>query len=133
MKLSGYKKDYQWFSGKASDVARHLAFAGIAIIWIFRIEGKETPSIAEGLILPLILFALALAADLLHYIIATITWGSFHRYHEKRLKGKRRDPDVTAPKYLNWPAIFLFGLKLASVIAAYVLMITYMWHMWILY
>jgi hypothetical protein len=131
MKLSAFKKDYQWFSDKASDLARHLAFAGIAVIWIFKTEGKQIPSIPAGLMLPLILFALALALDLLHYIVATIIWGSFHRYHEKIMKKKISDPDVAAPKYFNWPTLSLFGLKVASVISAYVLMIKYMWQIFI--
>ena len=38
MKLSDYRETYYEFSGKASDVTRQLAFAGIAIVWIFKIE-----------------------------------------------------------------------------------------------
>jgi hypothetical protein len=132
MKLSEYKKDYQWFSGKASDLSRHLAFAGIAVIWIFKIEGTQSPGVPKRLILPLIFFVTALGIDLLHYIVATIIWGSFHRYHERRLKGKKRDPDLTASKYFNWPALSLFSLKIILVIFAYVLMIKFMWQILVL-
>lgn len=72
MKLSDYKKDYQEFSGKASDVARQLAFAGIVLIWIFRVEGPQAQRLPEQLLLPSALLVLALGADLLQYILSTI-------------------------------------------------------------
>jgi hypothetical protein len=36
MKLQDYRNDFYLFSGKASDISRQLAFAAIAIIWIFK-------------------------------------------------------------------------------------------------
>ena len=41
MKLRNYRQTYYDYSGKASDIARQLSFAGIAIIWIFKIQ-KDT-------------------------------------------------------------------------------------------
>jgi len=35
MKLKEYKADFYELSGKASEINRQIAFAGIAIIWIF--------------------------------------------------------------------------------------------------
>lgn len=35
MTLSDYLASYYELSGKASDVSRQLAFAGIAVIWVF--------------------------------------------------------------------------------------------------
>lgn len=86
MKLSDYQKAYYEFSGKASDVARQLAFAGIALIWIFRVERPQAPRLPEQLLLPSALLVLALGADLLHYIVKTIIWGRFCRKEEKKLK-----------------------------------------------
>ena len=65
MKLSDYRNTYYEFSDKASNVGRKLAFAGIAIIWIFKIEGEGAPKIPEKLFTPSALLATALAFDLL--------------------------------------------------------------------
>ena len=35
-KLSEYKNDYYYFTGKLSEINRQIAFAGIALIWIFK-------------------------------------------------------------------------------------------------
>jgi hypothetical protein len=117
MKLSKYRETYYEFSGKASDVARQLAFAGIALVWIFRIDSRPAPSLPREL-----------ALDLLQYALAALIWGTFHRYHEKRLKDKRKDPELTAPPYFNWPAQICFLIKLVSVVIAYILIINYIWH-----
>lgn len=127
MKLCEYKKDYQWFSGKTSDVVRQLAFAGIAIIWIFKQDGKPLPAIPRELLWPTIFLALSLAADLLQYVSATIIWGSFHCYHEKKNSGDR---DIKASTKLNWPTNILFYTKIFFVVFAYALMILYIFERW---
>jgi hypothetical protein len=131
MKLSDYKKDYDALTGKASDVARHLSFAGIAIVWIFKSgEGPET-SLPKLLLLGLGLFAASLFFDLLHYVIASVVWGNFHRKQEKQLTNPADDPDLTAPAYYNWPAICLFGLKLVAVLAGYVCLVCFLAEAWL--
>ena len=66
MNLQDYRDDFYTYSGKASDISRQLAFAGIAIIWIFK---KKVPAtgltVPSELILPGILIVLALGVDLL--------------------------------------------------------------------
>jgi hypothetical protein len=129
-KLSEFKKDYQELSGKASDVARQLSFAGIAIIWIFRVNKDSGVTLNSELILPTILLCCSLACDLLQYIWGSIVWGSFHRYHEKRTDSKY-DPELTAPPILNWPSLAFFYLKLIGVILSYIFIIKYCWDIYI--
>ena len=125
MRLSDYKKDYDHLTGKASDVARQLSFAGIAIVWIFR-TGQGTDATLPGILLvSLGLFALALLSDLSLYIIASIIWGRFHRCQEKKLTDSSEDPDLEAPAWYNRPAIVLFALKLASVAVGYAILVTF--------
>ena len=126
-KLSQFKKDYQELSGKASDVARQLSFAGIAIIWIFRVNNNSGVTLNPKLILPTIFLCISLACDLLHYIYSSIVWGSFHRYHEKKKTNPQDDPDLTADPRLNWPSIAFFYLKLLGVILSYIFIIKYCW------
>jgi hypothetical protein len=129
-KLSDYMAVYYEFSGKASDVARNLAFAGIALIWLFRIENEPTPRIPPQLLPPLTLLAMSLGLDLLQYISATCVWGIFQWHHERTLKDKSQDPQLAASTWLKLPQFGFFALKLISVLAAYALIVKYAWGPW---
>lgn len=126
MKLSGYREAYEWYSGKASDVARQLALAGIGVVWVFSLESGGTKSVPQTLRQPLFLFCIALLSDLIHYVVAAISWGSFHRRHEKTLVRIGADPDLEASRWMNYPGFVLFGLKIVSVIAGFVLLLGYL-------
>jgi nicotinamide riboside transporter PnuC len=119
MKLSEYRKEYYRLSAKAGDVARQLAFAGIAIIWIFKLDSKPIPIIPESFLLPTILLACSLACDLLQYIVGTFIWGNFQWRNEKKKNDNEKNPDLTAPRYLNWPILLFFILKLSFLSLAY--------------
>jgi hypothetical protein len=102
MKLEDTRKAYQEYSKAASDVTRELAFAGIAVIWIFRITNAASgvPGIPATLHLPLVLFVVALGLDLLHYATGTVIWGTFGRFKERQ-EGVTRDTVFLAPRQLN--------------------------------
>ena len=123
MKVKDYKEDYYEFSGKLSDNSRKLAFAGIAIVCIFKQEKEGLLDLPDLLKLAMLMFAVTLSFDLLQYICQTIIWGSFHRYNEKRFS---EDYELTAPKYFNWPAIFFFGSKVIALVAGYVLVLKFL-------
>ena len=123
MLVSDYKKEYQKFSGKLSDNTRKLAFAGIAIVWIFKQGGNGTFILPDLLKLAILMFVITLSFDLLQYICQTIIWGIFHRHYEKKFKG---DYELTAPKYFNWPAIFFFWSKVIVLIAGYVFVLKFL-------
>jgi len=76
MKLDDYRETFYSYTGKASDISRQLAFAGIAIIWIFK---KDLPgaglTVPRELIVPGLLIVLALGFDLLQYCLGTVIWG----------------------------------------------------------
>jgi len=131
MKLSGYLEAYKEFSGKASDVARQLAFVGVAIIWIFKVEGPQGLMLPKQLLFPSILLVSGLAADLLQYMVATFIWDRFHRYHEKKLKEEGDAPELVAPRCLILPILIFFWLKLFLVIFAYVFLFIYIWGKWV--
>jgi len=126
VKLSDTKAAYDYFSGKASDVARQLSFAGIAVIWVLRV-GEKTGGIPfdRALMWPLVGFVLALALDIAHYAYASIAWGVFNRRKEK-LFGANSAREFTAPAQINLPSLVLFWGKLAVVVASYVLLLGYL-------
>ena len=55
-----YKKEYETYSSKASEINRTLALGGIGIIWIFKNTTDKLPIIPENLILPLFWLILSL-------------------------------------------------------------------------
>ena len=126
MKLSQYKEDFYHFTGKLSDINRQIAFAGIALIWIFKKANGNEIKICHELVLPSVLLALALSFDIFQYIYQSITWALFYRYHEKRLKKKEIDKEILAPSILNYPSWIFFVLKVLFVIIAYVIIIRYL-------
>ena len=65
-----------------------------------------------------------LAADFLHYVVGSLTWGGYHRYRE--IIGTTQDEDFLAPRWMNWPGNLLFGLKLLLICVAYSLLILFL-------
>lgn len=125
MKLKDALENYYVFTGKASDVLRQLSFAGIAIIWMFKLQAGGQTKIPEALILPASLFTGALAFDLLHYVLASAMWGGFIRYLEQRKK-VFRNKQFKAPRWINWPGNMFFVLKAICASAAYVLLLRFL-------
>ena len=115
MKLSEYKETFYTFSGKASDVARTAAFAGIALVWVFKIDAKPIPRLPNELLLPTGLFAFGIGLDLMHYVTASIIWGLFHRHHEKQLANPTDDPELEHSPWLLHIINGFFALKGARI------------------
>jgi hypothetical protein len=118
-KLSEYKNDYYFFSGKLSDINRQIAFAGIALIWIFKVSVGDKIVIDHSLLYSAKFIVVALALDLLHYLYQTITWSLFYTVNKKKYKSE--DHGLDSSMALNIPAWILFYLKIALVLIAYVM------------
>jgi hypothetical protein len=70
-----YRQTFYEFSGKASDATRQLAFAAIAVIWLFKKDAPQGQlSIPYDLFVPGILVVAALTADLLQYTVGAGIW-----------------------------------------------------------
>lgn len=124
MNLKEVRDAYYGYSGKASDVARQVSFAGIAIIWIFKSQEGTRFAIPDDLIAPLVLFIAALTSDLLHYIFSSAIWGIYNKVLEKR-HGVNFEGEIEAPSKINWPGLFFFSLKLILVFIGFVLLFKY--------
>ncbi len=124
MKLKDARENYYFHSGKTSDLVRQLALAGIAVVWLFKYEVLGVPKIPAQLLTPLVLIVFGLGLDLLQYASATFIWGTFQRKKERA--GVAEDVEFTAPPQLNWPALTFFWLKVASIAAAYYLLLQHL-------
>lgn len=123
MKLKDYRDGYYTHSGSASTVARQIAFAGIALIWIFKSGTNGQYVLPSQLLWPALFLVSGLTLDLLQYVFAAAIWGTFARYKEK--KGVTADTNLSAPACFNWPALVCFWGKVISVVAAYLLLFAY--------
>ena len=117
MKLEEYKKDSYEFSKSTSDLVRQFAFAGIAIIWIFKLDNAKIHLIPQELLVPLFLFIITLAFDLFQYFIPSIIWTMFYKHHES--KGRGGDFELKASKWLSRPGWICYYCKLITLIVGY--------------
>lgn len=125
MILKDARDAYYELSAKLSDIVRQLSFAGIAVIWMFRVSTEKTGIVFQPvLIWPLLLFVVALSLDLAHYLYGSIAWSSFANREEG--KGRRDEDKVKPHKSINWPSNVFFYCKAASCIVAYLLLISFL-------
>src|SRR5262245_46686251 len=125
MKLSEYQRTYYEFSGKASDVARQLAFAGIAIVWLFKVDSANSIGIPENLILASVLIAGSLTCDLLHYVVGSMVWKGYYRHFER--KGASQEEDL--PDHSLWlerPIAAAFWVKIFLLLCGYILILVFL-------
>jgi hypothetical protein len=117
MILQQYRDDFYTYSGKASDVSRQLAFAAIAIIWLFKHETAGQLNVPRELIRPGIFVVLALALDLLQYCLAAAIWYFFYRSQER--KHVSETAEIKHSVWLERPISLFFWVKIILVVLAY--------------
>ncbi len=125
MKLENCRNTYYEYTGKASEIVRYLGFAGIALVWIFKVEGGGTISIPQPLIAPSFWLVIGLTLDLFHYVVGSIIWGVYNRYKEKI--GTKECDEFIASLKINWPTNFFFWSKIIAIIIAYILIIRFLY------
>ena len=123
MKLEDCRESYYYNSGRASDICRKLGFAGLALIWVFRIASGEKTIIPNNLRWAGILLVGGLGCDFLQYVVGTVVWGVYHRIKEKRTL---KDEEFLAPRWINYPANSCFVLKQIAIGVAYILLVVSM-------
>lgn len=126
MKMKEILADVHEYSGKASDITRQLAFAGLAAIWIFKpeIEKGMKISLPKSLLLAGTFLISSLAFDLCQYVLATILWKCFHR--KKELSRFTPDREVKLPSSYSKILYVLFYFKIFLSISGYIFLLYYM-------
>lgn len=110
MKLKDAREAYYEYTKKASEVARSLAFGGIALIWVFKTDVGGIPKVPDALLLPAALLATSLAFDLLQGVAGSVIWGVFHRLKERESE-LGENPEIDAPGWINLPTLFFFWVS----------------------
>lgn len=118
MSLSNCWDTFYTYTGNASTIARQLAFAGIAVVWIFTESEEGGLALHASLLLPSLLFIIALACDFLQYLSGSIVWYCFARHKEKKL-GVDSKEEFGWSNWLNCPGYCFFVAKCLLVLIAY--------------
>lgn len=124
MKREQVREAYQQRSTTASTVCRQLAFAGIAIVWLFRTNPKGPATTAQldpDFIWAGLLLVIGLTLDILQYIYASAAWGILNRVLERR--GLPRDHEFMVHPAINWPTLWCYWGKLVLVATAYIMIL----------
>ena len=126
MTLNDLWADVRELTGKLSEVARQAAYAGFAVIWVFKTTTETSYHLDRSLILAGVLLALALGCDLVQYAVTVLLrWRNAHE--EERLRGvDYADNDLTLPEGINRGPYALFALKVALVAVGYAILIRYL-------
>ena len=107
-------------TGKASDVGRQLAYAGIATIWLLRSDGERPFGFV--LLIALTLIAMALFVDFLQYVYCSRVWKTF--YNEQFSKHCSDDALVDIPDSLSDSIYRFFWTKITLLVFGYGLLLT---------
>jgi hypothetical protein len=123
-KLKEYRDSYSDYAKQAGVLARQLAYAGFAVIWVFKAGGQGPPTVPHGLFWPGALFVLALGADLLQSITGSVTWSVYYNWNFNRFKDEEKEMSPS-PK-IKWPIYAFYYVKLASVLVGYAFLLGYL-------
>lgn len=112
---------YKEYSQSTSEISRKIAFAGIAICWLFRDKNNDFPTLVMySLIFLLIYFFL----DLMQYLISALLLKKWIRKEEIKMWeyiGKI-EGNYNKPIWIDIPAFSLFISKLTFLIISFILL-----------
>jgi hypothetical protein len=128
VKLKDALDNYYELSGRASDSGRQLAFAGLALIWIFRTADAGVSAVPSVLYPAAIWFGIALALDFLQYVAASLVWGIYHFVQERT---REKEDDFDAPLLINVPALVFFWAKFLALVAGYGVLFGWLIRQWL--
>ena len=124
MKLAYVRERYSYYTGKASEIVRQLAFAGIAVIWVFKTDRGDQVRVPQELLPAAIALVAALVFDFLQYVAGSLAWGIYQKVKESG--GAKEDTEFLAPRPINWPALALFWSKVVAIAIAYALLLCFL-------
>ncbi len=108
VKVEEARAAYQEVSALFGENLRRVCFAGIAAVWVFRVDTpNSSATLPTEFAVALGLLVLALVVDLAQYAVQTATWGIWSRRREKQ----GRANDELAPDWFNWAPLLLVCFK----------------------
>jgi hypothetical protein len=110
--LAEAKRHAEYFTGKLSENARQLSFAGIGSVWVF--SGGTAASltvlhIPTTFLVAGLAFVTALAFDFLQYVCGGAAWSWFRRKMELEITENNQPDSFLAPRQINWELMHSSG------------------------
>ena len=117
--MKDVQDDFYTFSGKASQLTRQLAFAGIAVVWIFNTTTiKNQIKLDYELIEILKQLIICLLFDFAHAFIPSLVYGIMNFTH-RVFKKKKEDDEINYSMLWTMPEWILFTAKIILLLIAY--------------
>src|SRR5215213_6125443 len=66
---------HKHYNENINQSVRQLAFAGIAVVWLFKVNASNTINLPRSFIWPLLLFVITLALDFIHFVVGSLLFG----------------------------------------------------------
>lgn len=124
MILRDVKTEYEVYTQKASDLARQLALAGLAIIWIYKTGTLPVLEIPAPLYTAGFWMVVTLTIDMLQYVISAVLWRWQFRKFES--DWHKLDNDVPIRREIAWPSFAFWYLKIGTLAIGYFLILEYL-------
>jgi hypothetical protein len=124
VKLSEIRDHYAKATESLSSVARQLALAGIAVVWVIRVGGDEAGRLkfSADMLMPLYLFVLSLTSDMAQYVWKSASFGIINSIQWRRKKSN--DAEVKLSGFINYPTNLFFWSKVALCALGYIVLAT---------
>lgn len=131
MKLKEIRDDYEELTGKVSELNRKCIYAGIAVIWLFRISTPTDTTIPEQLREALFYLVMSLGIDVFQYILLGGFWYLYYQCKKNHLATEVdnvEDEDVNEPEFVNNLTMLPWFGKIVLTIMGYI-QIAYFLHL----
>ncbi len=117
--MKDIQDDFYTFSGKASQLTRQLAFAGIAVVWIFKTTTIKNQIILDYELIEILKqLIVCLLLDFAHAFIPSLVYGIMNFTH-RVFKKKKEDDEINYSMVLTIPEWILFTAKIILLLIAY--------------
>ena len=118
-KMKDVQDDFYTFSGKASELTRQLALAGIAVVWIFKTTTITNQIKLENELIEILKqLIICLLFDFAHAFIPSLVYGIMNFTH--RVFKKKKDSDeINYSMVWTIPEWILFTAKIIFLLIAY--------------
>jgi len=94
LRFKAIQEELSFHSGKTSELVRQFAFAGFAVIWVFK-EGAQRALVPSIMIPSAVLFGFTLLADLAQYATLTRKWAAITDKADEAYKlARQSDSDI---------------------------------------
>lgn len=127
MKLKEAKEAFYEASNTLTENTRKLCFAGIAIVWIFKVGEKNAGGIpfSTDLLWPLGAFVMGLAFDVLHYFYQSTIWWLYYAW--KHARGVDDEARINPPGVINFLTFIFFYGKVIFCGYGFYCLLVYIW------